>query len=137
VIGTVVSGAFLILIAAVNLVVLVGIVRLVRRLCAGSFDEAALEQQLANRGLIARLLKRVTGAVGRPWHMYPIGLLFGLGFDTATEVSLLVLAGGAAAFALPWYAILTLNRGIPRECGSCPPLTSAGRRRWAGPETAR
>ena len=50
----------------------------------------------------------MTRAVTKPWQMYPVGLLFGLGFDTATEVSLLVLAGGAAAFALPWYAILTL-----------------------------
>jgi high-affinity nickel-transport protein len=55
-----------------------------------------------------RLLRGVTKTVLRPWQMYPIGLLFGLGFDTATEVSLLVLAGGAAAFALPWYALLTL-----------------------------
>ena len=55
-----------------------------------------------------RILAGVTRAVTKPWQMYPVGLLFGLGFDTATEVSLLVLAGGAAAFALPWYAILTL-----------------------------
>ena len=44
----------------------------------------------------------------KPWHMYPVGLLFGLGFDTASEVSLLVIAGGAAAFSLPFYAIFTL-----------------------------
>ncbi len=55
-----------------------------------------------------RILGGVTRTVTKPWHMYPVGLLFGLGFDTATEVGLLVLAGGAAAFALPWYAILTL-----------------------------
>ncbi len=55
-----------------------------------------------------RILSRATKAVTKPWHMYPVGLLFGLGFDTATEIGLLVLAGGAAAFALPWYAILTL-----------------------------
>ena len=60
------------------------------------------------RGFLNRILGRVTKAVTKPWHMYPIGLLFGLGFDTATEVGLLVLAGGAAAFSLPWYAILTL-----------------------------
>ena len=75
---------------------------------SGAFDEAELERQLTNRGLINRLLAPLTRAVKRPVRMYPIGLLFGLGFDTATEVSLLVLAGGAAAFALPWYAILTL-----------------------------
>jgi high-affinity nickel-transport protein len=55
-----------------------------------------------------RILRGATRAVTKPWQMYPVGLLFGLGFDTATEVSLLVLAGGVAAFALPWYAILTL-----------------------------
>jgi high-affinity nickel-transport protein len=55
-----------------------------------------------------RILAGATRAVTRPGQMYPIGMLFGLGFDTATEVGLLVLAGGAAAFSLPWYAILTL-----------------------------
>src|ERR671932_391469 len=55
-----------------------------------------------------RILGGVAKAVSRPWHMYPLGLLFGLGFDTFTEVSLLVLAGGAAAYSLPWYAVLTL-----------------------------
>jgi high-affinity nickel-transport protein len=75
---------------------------------AGTYDEAELEEHLNNRGLLNRVLGRFTRAVRKPWHMYPVGLLFGLGFDTATEVSLLVLAGGAAAFTLPWYAILTL-----------------------------
>ena len=74
----------------------------------GDFDEAALEEQLNNRGFMNRILGGATKAVTKPWQMYPVGLLFGLGFDTATEVSLLVLAGGAAAFTLPWYAILTL-----------------------------
>ena len=46
--------------------------------------------------------------VRKPWHMYPVGLLFGLGFDTVTEVGLLVIAGGAAATGLPWYSILVL-----------------------------
>src|SRR5207253_5785760 len=72
------------------------------------YDEAALEDYLDNRGLLNRVLARFTRAVRKPWHMYPVGLLCGPGFDTATEVSLLVLAGGAAAFALPWYAILVL-----------------------------
>src|SRR5262249_4987366 len=107
-IGTLVSGVFLMLIAAINLVVLAGIVRVFRQMRSGSYDEAALEDQLNNRGLMNRILGGATRAVRRPWHMYPVGLLFGLGFDTATEVSLLVLAGGTAAFALPWYAVLVL-----------------------------
>jgi nickel/cobalt transporter (NiCoT) family protein len=107
-IGVGVSGTFLYLIGIINLVLLVGIVRIFRRMGQGSFDEAELEDQLDNRGFMNRILKGATKAVTKPWQMYPIGLLFGLGFDTATEISLLVLAGGAAAFQLPWYAILTL-----------------------------
>jgi high-affinity nickel-transport protein len=107
-IGTTVSGVFLYLIGIINLIILVGIVKVFRNMRRGAYDETALEDQLNNRGLLNRILSGATRAVSKPWQMYPIGLLFGLGFDTATEVSLLVLAGGAAAFNLPWYAILTL-----------------------------
>ena len=107
-IGTAVSGIFLYLIAALNLAVLVGILKVFRQMRTGAYDEAALEHQLNNRGLMNRILGGATRAVRKPWHMYPVGLLFGLGFDTATEVGLLVLAGGAAAFDLPWYAIVVL-----------------------------
>jgi nickel/cobalt transporter (NiCoT) family protein len=107
-VGTAISGIFLIIIAALNLVVLRGILRVFRGMRGGNFDEAELEVQLNKRGFMNRILGGATKAVTKPWHMYPIGLLFGLGFDTATEISLLVLAGGAAAFALPWYAILVL-----------------------------
>ncbi|GAA2496885.1 HoxN/HupN/NixA family nickel/cobalt transporter [Terrabacter carboxydivorans] len=106
--GTTVSGVFLVLIGLVNLAALVGIVKVLRRMRAGHFDEAELERQLDKRGFLNRLLGRVTRAVRKPWHMYPVGLLFGLGFDTVTEVGLLVIAGGAAAASLPWYAVLTL-----------------------------
>ena len=108
VIGLAVSGTFLMIIGVINLVELIGILKVFRAMRSGAYDEAALEEQLNNRGLINRLLGGVTKAVRKPWHMYPVGLLFGLGFDTATEVSLLLLAGGAAAFQLPWYAVLTL-----------------------------
>lgn len=106
--GTLVSGAFLMLIGIVNLVILVGILKVFRRMRQGVYDEKALEEQLNNRGLMNRILKPVTKSVRKPWHMYPVGLLFGLGFDTVTEVGLLVIAGGAAAVNLPWYAILCL-----------------------------
>jgi high-affinity nickel-transport protein len=107
-IGTSVSGVFLYLIGFLNLVVLVGIIKVFRRMRHGDFDEAELEHHLDNRGFMNRILKNATKAVRKPWHIYPVGVLFGLGFDTATEVGLLVLAAGAAAFALPWYAILVL-----------------------------
>ncbi|WP_445161153.1 HoxN/HupN/NixA family nickel/cobalt transporter [Mycobacterium sp. Dal123C01] len=107
-IGTSVSGVFLYLIAILNLVVLVGILRVFLRLRRGEYDEAELEQHLDNRGLLNRLLGRFTRSITKSWHMYPIGLLFGLGFDTATEITLLVLAGTSAAAGLPWYAILCL-----------------------------
>lgn len=107
-VGTLVSGVFLTLMAIINLVVLVGIVGVFRRMRHGDYEEAELEEQLNNRGFMNRFLARITRAITRPWQMYPVGVLFGLGFDTATEVSLLVLAGGAAASTLPWYAILVL-----------------------------
>ncbi|NUR78939.1 MAG: HoxN/HupN/NixA family nickel/cobalt transporter [Dermatophilaceae bacterium] len=106
--GTTVSGVFLVLIGLVNLAALVGILKVFRRMRAGHFDEAELERQLDQRGFLNRILGRVTRTVRKPWHMYPVGLLFGLGFDTVTEVGLLVIAGGAAAAALPWYAVLVL-----------------------------
>lgn len=108
VIGTSVSGVFLYLIGLINLVILIGIVKVFARMRRGHYDEAELEHQLDNRGFMNRLLKGATKAVRKPWQIYPVGVLFGLGFDTATEVGLLVLAAGAAAFALPWYAILVL-----------------------------
>ena len=108
VISTSVSGSFLLLLGIVNLVVLIQIVKVFRKMRSGHYDEAALEEQLDKRGFMNRILGGVTKAVRKPWHMFPVGLLFGLGFDTATEVALLVIAGGAAASALPWYAILVL-----------------------------
>ncbi|WP_329462302.1 HoxN/HupN/NixA family nickel/cobalt transporter [Streptomyces sp. NBC_01431] len=107
-IGTTVSGVFLYLIAGINLLILVGIWKVFRKMRAGDFDEAALEEQLNNRGFMNRLLGRLMKSVDKPWKMYPMGLLFGLGFDTATEIALLVLAGSGAASGLPWYAILCL-----------------------------
>ncbi len=106
--GTLASASFLYLIGLVNLVALIGIWRMWRALQQGTFDEAALVQQLESRGLLARLLRRLGAAVRSPWHMAPLGMLFGLGFDTASEVALLVMAGSTAAAGLPWFAILVL-----------------------------
>jgi high-affinity nickel-transport protein len=108
VIGPSVSGGFLLLVGTINLVVLVGVVGVFRRMRRRAFDEAELERRLDGRGLTSRLLGRATRAVRAPWQMYPLGLLFGLGFDTATEIALLATAGAAAAGGLPFYAILCL-----------------------------
>jgi high-affinity nickel-transport protein len=107
-IGTLVSGTFLYAIAAINVVILFGIVKVFREMRAGLYNEQQLEEQLDKRGLMNRFLSRLTRTVAKPTQMYPIGLLFGLGFDTATEVALLVLAGGAAGAGLPWYSVLCL-----------------------------
>ena len=108
VIGASVSGTFLYLIAALNVVILGGIIKVFREMRAGAFSEAELEEQLAKRGLMNRLLGPLNKRVDQPWKMYPIGLLFGLGFDTATEVAFLVLAGTAVISGLPFYAVLSL-----------------------------
>jgi high-affinity nickel-transport protein len=107
-IGTGVSGTFLYVIAALNVVILLGIIRVFGEMRSGNYDEAQLEHQLNSRGLMNRIFGRFTKTITKPWQMYPVGVLFGLGFDTATEVALLFLAAGAAGAGLPFYAILCL-----------------------------
>jgi len=108
VIGTTVSATFLYIIAAMNLVILLGIVRVFRELRTGRYDDRQLEEQLDKRGLMNRFFGPLARRVDAPWKIYPIGVLFGLGFDTASEVALLVLAGSAVVSGLPFYAILSL-----------------------------
>ena len=108
VIGTLISGTFLFLIAAINVAILVGIVRVFRAMRSGRYDDAALEDQLNKRGLMNRFLGPLARRIDAPWKMYPVGFLFGLGFDTATEVAFLVLAGSAVIGGLPFYAVLSL-----------------------------
>ncbi|GIH20096.1 HoxN/HupN/NixA family nickel/cobalt transporter [Rugosimonospora africana] len=108
VIGASVSGVFLWILGILNFVVLLGILKVFRDMRSGVYDEQALEEQLNKRGFMNRILGGLTRSVRKAWHIYPVGVLFGLGFDTATEVGLLVIAGGAAAFNLPFYSILVL-----------------------------
>ena len=108
IIGTGVSGFFLYLIAALNIVILVSILRVFMDMRRGRYDDDALEEQLNKRGLMNRFFGPLARRIDTPWKMYPIGVLFGLGFDTATEVALLVLSGTAVASGLPFYAILSL-----------------------------
>jgi high-affinity nickel-transport protein len=108
VVGTSVSGGFLYLIAALNLVILLSIVRAFRQLRRGEYDHEELERQLNQRGLMNRFFGGLARRVDSSAKMYPVGLLFGLGFDTVTEVGLLVLSGTAVASGLPLWAILSL-----------------------------
>jgi high-affinity nickel-transport protein len=106
--GPLISGSFLFAIGILNLIVLVGIVRIFRSMRRGRYSESQLEDQLQRRGFMNRFYGRATRAVNKPGQMYWVGLLFGLGFDTATEVALLAAAGAAAAGGMPFYAILCL-----------------------------
>jgi nickel/cobalt transporter (NiCoT) family protein len=108
IIGTSVSGTFLYLIALLNLVVLVSIINVTREMRRGRYDSAELERQLDSRGLMNRFVGGYAKRIDTPAKMYSVGLLFGLGFDTATEIALLVLAGTAAVGGLPFYAVLSL-----------------------------
>ncbi|HVX23140.1 MAG TPA: HoxN/HupN/NixA family nickel/cobalt transporter [Acidimicrobiales bacterium] len=108
IIGTSVSGTFLYIIAALNIVIFLSIFKAFRDMRTGRFDEEELERQLQQRGLMNRFFGPLARRVDTPWKMYPVGVLFGLGFDTATEVSLLVLSGTAVASGLPFWAILCL-----------------------------
>ena len=108
VVGTLVSGTFLYAIAALNVVILVAIMRAMRELRSGRYDEEEVERRLAERGFMNRILAPFARRVDEPWKMYPLGLLFGLGFDTATEVGLLVVSGTAVASGLPFWAIISL-----------------------------
>jgi high-affinity nickel-transport protein len=106
--GTLVSATFLFLIAVLNIVILVGIMKVFRSMRDGSYDEAELERQLNNRGLMFRFFGRWMKSITKEWQMYPVGVVFGMGFDTATEVALLATTALLAAKALPWYSIMCL-----------------------------
>jgi high-affinity nickel-transport protein len=109
VVGTSVSGSFLLLIAALNVIVLLGLGRTWSRVQrGGSYDEVAVHDSLGQRGLLSRLFRPMLRLVGESWHMYPIGVLFGLGFDTATEVGILGMSATAGARSMPAWLILLL-----------------------------
>jgi len=105
--GTAVSSLFLLAIAVVNLVVLRGVWRtFVRVRRGGEFVEEDMDQLLAGRGIFARLFRPLFRMIERSWQMYPLGVLFGLGFDTATEIGVLGIAAAEASKGLPIGAIL-------------------------------
>jgi nickel/cobalt transporter (NiCoT) family protein len=106
--GTIVSATFLFLIGALNLVILAGIARVFRSMRRGEFDEAELERQLDNRGFFFRFFGKWMRVITKEWQIYPVGVLFGLGFDTTTEVLFLGTTAFLALQHIPWYAIICL-----------------------------
>ena len=106
--GTVLAAGFLYLIAALNLVVLGGIARVFRDMRRGKYSEEELERQLQARGLMYRFFGRFMRSINHTWQLYFVGLVFGIGFDTTTEVVLLAATAYAAIQGLPYYAVLAL-----------------------------
>jgi high-affinity nickel-transport protein len=107
VIGTAVSAAFLLGVGIANLIILKGIWTAFHRIRRGEqLIEDDLNHMLEGRGFIARLGRPLFRMVGRSWHMYPLGFLFGLGFDTATEVGLLAISGSQAAQGMPIWSVM-------------------------------
>jgi nickel/cobalt transporter (NiCoT) family protein len=107
-IGTLLSAGFLYLIAVVNLIVLAGIFKVFREMRSGSYNEEQLEAQLQARGLIYRFFGRFMRSVNHTWQLYFVGIVFGIGFDTTTEVVLLAATAYAAIQGLPFFAVLAL-----------------------------
>jgi nickel/cobalt transporter (NiCoT) family protein len=108
VIGTAISGAFLYLIAIVNLLIFFEILRIFQRLRAGTLNNEELEEQLSKRGFMARYFNFLFKVVNEPWQIYPVGVLFGLGFDTATEVALIATVLVVAQSSFPLWMVLVL-----------------------------
>jgi high-affinity nickel-transport protein len=107
-IGTTLSACFLYLIALLNLIVLAGIFKVFREMRQGTYNEVQLEQQLQSRGLMYRFFGRFMRSINHTWQLYFVGLLFGIGFDTTTEVLLLAATAYAAIQGLPFFAVLAL-----------------------------
>jgi nickel/cobalt transporter (NiCoT) family protein len=107
--GTAVSASFLFLIGLLNLVILWGIVKVFQAMKRGEYDEARLEEHLENRGFMYRIFGRWMKTITKEWQLYPVGVVFGMGFDTATEVALLTTTAYLASHGnIPWYAVLCL-----------------------------
>jgi nickel/cobalt transporter (NiCoT) family protein len=107
-IGTSVSGVFLVLIGVLNLIILLDIIGVFRRMKRGEYTRVTLEDHLVTGGVLTRLFKHLFRVITESWQMYPIGFLFGLGFDTASEVALLAISAGAASQGLPFVAVVAL-----------------------------
>ncbi|KRL37902.1 HoxN/HupN/NixA family nickel/cobalt transporter [Liquorilactobacillus uvarum] len=107
-IGSLVSGSFLIVIALFNLLILISMYKSLEKMKQGKFDENKLNELLLSRGFLARLLAPLFKCIDHSWQMYPIGFLFGLGFDTATEIALIALSASAAQSSISGLGIIAL-----------------------------
>ncbi|HCI80755.1 MAG TPA: HoxN/HupN/NixA family nickel/cobalt transporter [Ktedonobacter sp.] len=107
IVGTLVSSLFLLLIAVINIVVLLDIYKTFREVKNGGvYNDYTLNESLNKRGLMGRFFRPLLALTKNSWNMYPVGVLFGLGFDTATEVGLLAIAATSAGNGVPIWAIL-------------------------------
>ncbi|MGX4607686.1 HoxN/HupN/NixA family nickel/cobalt transporter [Priestia sp. JNUCC 25] len=107
-IGTVVSGTFLVIMGVINLVILLNIIGVFKKMRKKNYKESELEVLLNSRGFLTPVIQPLFKFINKSWHVYPIGFLFGLGFDTASEIALLTLSAGAAQHNLSFVSILSL-----------------------------
>lgn len=107
-VGTSVSGLFLVVIGVLNLVIFLDVLGVFRRMRRGEHSRTSLEERLTGGGVLTRLFGKLFTFISSSWHMFPIGFLFGLGFDTATEVGLLAMSAGAASKGISLAAIMSL-----------------------------
>lgn len=108
VIGASVSGLFLVIIGIINLLILISLYKMFLKFRGGKYDDNEFEELLESRGFIARLIKPLFSFITKSWHVYPLGFLFGLGFDTASEIALLAISAHAAKDAIPFIGVISL-----------------------------
>jgi high-affinity nickel-transport protein len=109
VIGTLVSGSFLWIIGFINAVIVIGLYKIFQTLKKGKMNQDELENLLQNRGFMNRFFRPLFKLISKPWHIYPVGVLFGLGFDTASEIALIAISVGiGVSTGIPLYYVLIL-----------------------------
>ena len=109
IVGTLVSGSFLWIIGFINAVIVIGIYKIFQTLKQGKLNQEELDNLLENRGFMNRFFRPLFRVINKPWHIYPVGVLFGLGFDTASEVALIAISVGiGVSTSIPIYYILIL-----------------------------
>ncbi|MGA2680711.1 MAG: HoxN/HupN/NixA family nickel/cobalt transporter [Candidatus Bathyarchaeia archaeon] len=125
VVGTLVSGSFLWIIGFINAVIVIGIYKIFQTLKQGKLNQQELDNLLENRGFMNRFFRPLFKVISKPWQIFPVGVLFGLGFDTASEVALIAISVGiGVSTSIPLYYILILP--LLFTCGMVTVDTSDG-----------